>query len=292
MLTTHPDPTCSPVERIRAEPASSPDVDRATLKRAVAEAVRTDSRERRQPTAEHVIQDLASELSRDELGALLAEMATDHAFADIQAVVAPSGRIYLFSTGHLARNDAAARCFLEEAKIAIVQRIRQDSQLVALTPLSELDLLFPSPDPAQREELLAEIRADERFQDIQAITGADGTVHFHSDVFLSCNYGAIMMRARANDPGHSIAEMVRDRSRDIPAPTKATVFHDRVFGVSRAQLQAFVDELRAPDPAYADIKVLVHPTTGALYLYSDRWMIEAAAFRVMDWEEVGASQNP
>lgn len=174
----------------------------------------------------------------------------------------------------------------------IVEKIRKDSRELSLTPAESLDPYFPWADPEKRAVLLAELRSDERFKDIQTATGVKGEVYFHSDTFVSSNYSKIMMRAKANNPGLAIAELVRDRSRVMPAPTKINVFEEQVFGLTRAQIEAFLELLAKPEPEYADIKKLVHPTTGAIYLYSEKWLPEAAAFRIMDWDEVGAANNP
>jgi hypothetical protein len=288
------DPAQAVGEKLQASPSETPELDPAELKRRIAEQVRADSRERQLPTQEHVIQALAPDLPREQLSELLAEMAGEAALVDIKAVVAPSGRVYLFSEASLSRNAAAERCLLEEAKIAIVERIRRDSRFIALTSMTDLEPLFPSPEPERRAALLAELQADARFRDIQVLTGPGGELHFHSDATLSGNYGKIMMRAKANNPAMAIAELVRDRSRVMPAPTKVTLFNDRVFELAPAQIEGFLAKLATPDaePEFADIKKLVHPETGAVYLYSDKWLIEAAAFRVMDWEEVGMARNP
>ena len=288
------DPSSVPAEKLRTNQSEAPEPAPAELKARIAGQVRADSRERAAPTPEHVLQRLLPEVTGQRVGELLAEMAAEPAYADVKAVVAPTGRVYLFSEAHLGRDVAAERGLVEEAKLEMVDKIRKDSLFIALTPLADLDRYFPSQEPERRAALLAELRADERFQDIQVLAGPGDELHFHSDRHLSCNYGKIMMRAKANDPGLAIAELVRDRSRVMPAPTNVTLFRDRVFAISAAQLGAFLEGLARPEaaPQFADVRRLVHPETGAVYLYSEKWLAEADAFRMMDWEEVGAAKNP
>ncbi|MFT3912864.1 MAG: hypothetical protein QM704_01905 [Anaeromyxobacteraceae bacterium] len=269
----------------------APEVDPAPLRLRIAERVRADSRDRRALTPDAALFALVPELSRSELRALLEEMSREGAYGDIKAVVAPSGRVYLFSERHLIAVEAAELGRLEEARLAVVERIRADSSRITLTAAADLEPLLPYPEPERREAFLAELRADPRFQDIQAVTGPKGETYYHSDRFVSGNYGAIMMRARASDPCWSIAELVRDRSRIMPAPTRLDVFRDPVFQLDADRLGGFVDELLARE-GYADVKKLVHPRTRALYLYSDRWLDEGRAREIMDWEEVGALRNP
>jgi hypothetical protein len=278
-------------DKLRVEAPEPPPPDKPLLKVRIAERVRSDSGQRSRLTLEHEILDLTPELEKDELRALLAEMATEGSFGDIKAVVAPSGRVYLFSEKHLIAVEAAEKGRVEEARLAVVEKIRADSSRIALTPAADLDPLFPFAEPERRAELLAEIMADDRFADIQSVTGPRGEVYYHSDRFVSGNYGAIMMRAKAKDPCWAIAELVRDRSRIMPAPSKVTLFKAAVFEIDPAELDSLVGEL-LQRPEHADVKRLVHRETGAVYLYSDRYLDERRAYDIMDWEEVGALRNP
>ena len=277
-------------EKVNASPREAPRVDPSELKQRIAQTVRADSNERLAPTREPAIQELAWGFAQEELSALLSEMGTEPRFADIKAIVAPSGRVYLFSEGTLTRNDAAEKCFLCESRIGVVEKVRRDSQLLALTALAELEPFFPSAEPAQRTAFLAEVRAE--YRDIQSARGPDGQEYLHSDLYVSTSYGKIMLRAQENDPAGAIAELVRDRSRNMPAPTKLTVLNESVFRLTTEQIQGFLDGLERQGSALSDIKKLVHPETGAVYLYSSKWLPESVAFQRMDWEEVGALRNP
>jgi hypothetical protein len=218
-------------------------------------------------------------------------MAGQGAYADVRAVVAPTGRIYLFSEKHLIALEATELGRAEEAKHAIVERIRQDSSGIVLTRPEDLEALYPFPEPERRAALLEELRADPRFQDVQQTTGPDGQVFWHSEKYVSGNYATIMMRAKAGDALVSIAEFVRERSRNMPATVPVSQFEDPVFGIDFLGIEAKLEEL-ARLPAYADIRRLVHPETGAVHLYSSRHLQERRAFELMDWVEVGALRNP
>jgi len=278
-------------DKINVAQDDAPKPDLVAVKNRIAERVRSNSRDGKKLTPDHEVLALAPELEPDELRALLAEMAGQGLFGDIQAVVAPSGRIYLFSQKFLIAVEAADLGKIEEARHAIVERIRSDSSRVTLTTEADLEPLFPFPEPARRAALLAEIQADERFQDIVKVTGPKGEVYYHSDRHVSGNYAAVMMRAKAGDPLFAIAEFVRNNSRIMPAPTKITAFGDPVFGIDPARLDGVVEQVLRTS-AYADVKRIVHPETRAVYLYSDRYLDEERAFGIMDWNEVGALRNP
>jgi len=285
------DLTQPPPEKLHVVTAEEAPPDLEAIKGRIAGRVRSDSRERRRLTPEQEVIDLVPELERPELSSVLAAMAAENRFGDVKAVVAPSGRVYLFSEKHLIALEAADLGRIEEARFAIVDRIRTDSSRVALTAAADLEPLFPFPEPERRASLLAEIRADPRFADLQTITGPAGELYYHSDRYLSGNYGTIMMRARVKDPCWAIAEMVRDRSRIMPAPTRTTVFREAVFEIDPALLDGIVEELLRK-AGFEDLKRIVHPKTKATYLYSDRYLDESRAIEIMDWEEVGAARNP
>ncbi|HTN52657.1 MAG TPA: hypothetical protein VML50_09675 [Anaeromyxobacter sp.] len=285
------DPTRPTAMKLHVDPAETPAPDPAGLKVRIAEQVRVDSRERHALTPEHAVRRLAPGLPREQLAALLSEMAAEGRYGDIKAIVAPSGRVYLFSEAHLIALEAQERGRAEEAKLAMVERIRADSRKVALTPVADLDPLVPGADPARRDALLAELQADERFRDIRTVTGPGGERYCHSDAFVSGTYSQIMMRAKTRDACLGIAELVRERSRTLPKPTRLTTFEDPVFGIDPGRLEAAVEETLSR-PEYADIKRLVHPETGGVYLYSDRFLAPQQAFLIMDWDEVGAARNP
>jgi hypothetical protein len=285
------DLTAPEPQKLRVVADEPPPLDPTALKLRIAEKGRADSRDLRRLTPEREVLATLSELEPAGLHALIAEMSTEGAYADIKAVIAVSGRIYLFSEKYLIAVEAAELGRLEEAKLEIVARIRSDSSRIVLTTLEDLEPLFPFPEPERRAALLAEIRADERFQDIQSVTGPKGETYYHSDRYMSGNYGAIMMRARSGDPCWSIAELVRDRSRIMPAPTRTTVFDDPVFLLEPGRLGAILDELLAKE-GYEDVKRIIHPKTKAQYLYSTRFLEERRALDIMDWEEVGMLKNP
>jgi hypothetical protein len=285
------DPSLPAPDKLRVEAPEAPAPDRSGLKTRVAERVRADSRDRGKLTAEPDVTALVPELQPAELRELLHEMGSDASHEDIKAIVAPEGRVYLYSERHLAMIEAQDRAHEEEAKLAIADRIRADSSRIVLTAAADLEPLVPFEEPGRRAAFFEELRADPRFEDVQVVTGPNGEISYRSDRFLSGNYGTIMMRAQANQPCGTVAELVRDRSRLMPAPTKLETFHDPVFRIDPASLDGVVEELFRREE-FADVKKVVHPRTRAVYLYSDQFLDEKQAVWMVDWEEVGRLRNP
>ncbi len=286
----HIDPTRPPVPEKLQAVHEAPDAAPAALKAAVAAHVREASKAGRVAT-EQSVRALAPELSQQRFSALLAEMAGEGAYGDVKAIVAPSGRVYLFSETSLIAVEAQEKAGIDEAKIAIAEKIRGDSRMLVLTPASALEPLFPFEDAARRAALLEEVKADPRFQDLHELAGPKGERYWHSDAYVSDNYGKIMMRSKTADFGWAIAEFVRDRSMIQPAPTRLTVFKESVFGIDFRKIEDLVLRMLAK-PEYADVKRIVQRETGAVYLYSERFLTEAQATQLMDWEEVEKARNP
>ena len=64
-----------------------------------------------------------------------------------------------------------------------------------------------------------------------------------------------------------------------------------MFEIPPGDLKAVFDEM-VHKPDYGDIKLMVHPETGAVYAYSSQYLDEDAAFQTMHWVEVVKPANP
>ena len=276
-------------DKLHVDMPDAPPPDPAALKDVIAQRVRADSRERRQVTPEETILALCAEFPPDAIRDVLSVMGAEASYADIKAAVAASGRVYLFSVAHLPAAEAQERGRLEEAKSLVAEQVRDDSQALALTPFSALEPLLPTKDAQEQEKLFAEMQGDERFRDIGRLEGPKGEAWFHSDNFLTGAYARILLRAKALDAAHAIAELVRDRSRTIPRPTSISTFRDRAFGIDPARLDEVVAQALSQND---DIRKVVHPETGGAWLYSERFLSAQQAASMVDWDEVGAARNP
>ena len=265
------------------------------IKAGIAEKVREDSREHSALTPEESIADLDADFryGRTAVGAVLTEMATEECYRDIKTITTATGLIFVYSDTYIAADDAAAKSLVEEAKFILASAIRADSlNLVKLTPLGALYALAPDTDTKIVDALLKGMQTEARFADIRMVTASNGDVYFHSDKYLVGNYAVTLLMAMAGDHCATIAETVREESRVYPRTTTVKIFREQqVYGIPAIEVEAIVAEmLRKPE--YADIKKIVHPTTGAVHLYSDRYIREDQAWAMMDWEEVGRANNP
>lgn len=265
------------------------------LKARIAEQVRGDSRERSALTPEDCIVELDNDFryGRIAVSAVLTEMAADECYSDIKAITTATGLMFVYSDTYIPAEEATAKSLVEEAKSILAGAIRADSlNVVKLTPLGALYALAPDTDAKIVDALLKGMQTESRFSDIKTVTASNGDVYFHSDKYLVGNYAVTLLMAMAGDHCVTIAETVREESRVYPRTTNVNIFREQqVYGIPPDDLEAIVaDTLRKPE--YADIRKIVHPSTGSVHLYSDRYINEERAWEMMDWEEVGRAANP
>jgi hypothetical protein len=269
-----------------AEVEEPPAVD---IKETIAEKIRTDCREQGILTSEDALIGLVpGEQPHEAISAALAEMAKAPGYGDIKAVTTASGLVFFYSERHIKVAEAAAKSLLEEVKFRIGEKVRPDSKAELLTPVDALyedigwDRSAYSPD---------EIRKDPRYEDIKTVTAATGEMFFYSIRHISDYYALQLARAAAKDPCVLIAETVRDESRIYPRPTCIMLFLEKVFGVDEAELESVVRKT-LERLEFSDIKAIIHPVTGGVYLYSNKYLDGERAFAMMDYEEIIRPANP
>lgn len=262
------------------------------IKARIAEKVRADSGERAAVTPSEVVFALVPGSQQAAISAVLEEMAADERYADIKAVTTASGMVFFLSKTHFDTEEAIAKSRIEEVKFLLAEKVRADSKNdVALTSVSELQALAPEMEQEGIAAVLDEMRTDDRYADIKQVTSPTGDVYYHSDRHMSGYYAVVLGRVAEKDPVATVAAMVRDESRIYPRPTCIEFFMEPLFGIPPSDLKAVFDEL-VRRPEYGDIKLMVHPDTGAVYAYSSQYLSGDAAFQKMHWVEVVKPANP
>jgi hypothetical protein len=272
--------------KIAAEPTTE------EIKERIAEKVRTDSREHAAVTPSEVVFALVPGSQPDRITAILDEMAADDRYPDIRAVTTASGMVFFVSKTYIDTDEAIAKSRIEEIKIMLAEKVREDSRdRVMLTPAADLYALFPDIDREQIDSLLAEMQKEALYADIKTVNASTGDLLFHSDLYMSGYYALVLSRLAAKDPCAMIAAMVRDESRIYPRPTCVQLFGEKPFDIPLRDLKALV-EATLSKPENQDLRMIVHSSTGGVYLYSDRYMSAETASVIMDWQEVGQEANP
>jgi hypothetical protein len=179
---------------------------------------------------------------------------------------------------------------VEEPELTLAQMtaelVRERTNTEAkLTPVAALAYEGEMLDEARREELIAEIQADESCSDIEVVRTSKGDVFLYSKATMSGTFARILLRKEDGNPYATIVDTVREESETYPRPTTINLFKDPIFGIDSGQLEQLVKEI-VQLPEYGDIK-LIEASTGVLYLYSDRHLDKDWAESLVEWEEVG-----
>ncbi len=257
----------------------------------IADKVRSDSETLCHLTHVEALGPLLPDMTPEEIVNYLAELYEIEEYKDVRAIVLDSGAAYLYSSTFIPSDEAADKCLAEETQTEIATQVREESKTNArLTPVVPLAASFPNLSPDQLTRYREGMANEKGFEDIQTIAGPTGTLYLYSETFMTKQYAALLARAQVKDPCLTIAETVREESRVYPRPTKVQLFYTPVFQIDPGQMEQVV-ERTLQQPECADIHKIVAPT-GAIYLYSNRYMEPALAERWVQWEEVERLNNP
>lgn len=255
----------------------------------IAKHVRADSIDRARLTPVENLGPLFPQMTPEEIVNYLTEMYEIEEYGDIRATMSPGGAVSLYTTSCFTPEQAAKRSTMDEVHSSVAANVRDESAHARLTPIAGLDeRLRVSPDELQDHLTSLLTRPD--YADLHSLVGPNGIRYLYSENTMTEAYATLLARADAKDPSTMIAETVREESRIYPRPTKVTLFYEPVFQVEGLEMQDVV-EMTMARPDCADIKKIV-ATTGAVYLYSDRYMPAGQAERWIEWEEVERYKNP
>ncbi len=259
------------------------------IKAKIAETIRIIAKEHSALTPLDAIIALAPDIPRTNISNILTGMTSEDGYGDIKTVTTASELVFFYSETYIKVAEAAAKSLQEEIKFRIGEKVRAESrEKVILTPvntvLAELGVDKNTFNPH-------EVQKDERYADIKTVTASTGDVYFYSDKHMSGYYAVVLSRVAAKDPCATIAATVRDESKTYPRPTCILFFLEKVFNIGPCELEPIIAET-LQKPEFSDIKKMVHPATGGVYLYSSQYLKEEAAWSIMDWQEVGKDANP
>lgn len=281
-----PEPAGKEASRKPAEPTV------AEIKARIAETVRTNAEKHSSVTPADIVFALVPGSRPEDKTAILEEMAADDGYADIKAVTTPSGGAFFFSLTHIDVNQATSKSRIEETKVAIAEKVRGDSKnAVKLTPVGDLHVPIPGMERDEIAVVLGEMQADPKYADVKSITASTGDLFFYSNRHMSDYYALVLSRVAAKDPCAMIGAVVRDESRIYPRPTCVQLFTENLFEIAPCDLKPIIVEM-LQKPEYEDIKMMVHPKTGGVYLYSSQYLDERTAWAEMHYQEVVVPANP
>lgn len=154
----------------------------------LAARVRAASQQQTALTAVGELGPFMPEFDAGQIETVVDLVLEDKRYADIQAVTATTGAVYLYSERFITGNYAQmlARVEAGDPLATIAETVRDESRIY---PRPTDVLLFTQAPfglkPAQIEEYVAALLQEERYQDIQKIEASTGAVYLHSTEHLS-----------------------------------------------------------------------------------------------------------
>lgn len=245
------------------------------MKRVVVDKVRNDSQQGI-PTCIDVFPGLIPDLSKEELQACYAKIATEEQYRDIKSLTAFNGAVYYYSVKYLDQSQASRLARSAELQRKIIDKVRGDTKYLSqLTKMDTLLTLAPDLDLDEVRTAINELQKSERNSDIEVLTARNGAEYLFSQKHMTMSYAQILLRTAVNDPAYTIAETVREESRRYPRPTNIEIFKYGLFKIDREKLAEYVDQAMKEyeDLMYLDID-------GSVFLYSNQFMTEEQAILV------------
>lgn len=174
---------------------------------------------------------------------------------------------------------------LVEKVAAAVTARSQEAQLTTVDELAvELEV-----EPRQVEEALAALPTSQAAQ-VEIVRSLSGKMYLYDPQFITASYAELLVRVEERNPLQMIAATVRDESRLYPRPTTAELFTQAPFNLTLQEVEGLVAEM-ARREEYRDVQGL-KASSGALYLFSARYLQPDYAAALVEWLEVGQYESP
>jgi hypothetical protein len=255
------------------------------IKRRLARTVRSNAKIDTALTPLHATASLPG-LSLAKRRTVAAEIADDPNYFDIKTVTTSGGLVFLYSTAFLSPAEAAEKASREQTKHLISEKVRKESrERVLLTSLASIQGVCPELGAERLKAILEEMRGEARYVDLKKVAGCN-MLYFYSDMHMTDKYAALLARAADKDPCAVVADTVREESQIYPRPTNVQIFKSQVYGIPYNAIKSTIAGV-LQNPEYADIRKLVHPATGAVYLYSAQHLNERDALSALRYEDSG-----
>jgi hypothetical protein len=125
-------------------------------------------------------------------------------------------------------------------------------------------------------------------KDLAALVSISGQTLYHAPALLSRTYASIL--DRKGSPVILIAEEVRKNSADYPRPLPLEIFECPPFDLTPGQIEDSLKTM-AESPEFQDI-TFTTTSTGAVYLFSSRYLERPYAAFLAERADVELAQNP
>jgi hypothetical protein len=125
-------------------------------------------------------------------------------------------------------------------------------------------------------------------QDLATLESISGQTLYHAPALLSRTYASIL--DRKGSPVILMAEEIRGNSADYPRPLPLEIFEASPFDLTPDQIEESLKTM-AGSPEFQDI-TFTTTSTGAVYLFSSRYLERHYAAFLAERADVGLAMNP
>lgn len=255
------------------------------IKEKLARTVRSNTKRDAALTPLHATSSLPG-FSLDKRRVVAAEITADSGYSDIRTVTTSGGLVFLYSTTFISPAEATEKATVEQTKFLISEKVRKESRgRLRLTALASIQAAFPELGVTRLNATLEEMQAEPHYSDLKKASGGD-RAYFYSDMYMTEKYAALLARAVDKDPCAVVVETVREESQIYPRPTNVQIFKSQVYDIPCNTLETTIAGV-LQNPEYSDIRKLVDPATGSVYLYSDQHLSERDALSALRSKESG-----
>ncbi len=240
----------------------------------VIKKVREDSKKLVMPTHVDALLALLPGVTQEELSANLRKITENEKFSDIILVKAFTDSQYVYSNRHMTDTLAKNLIRATEMKPVVADKVREDSRETAKpTDMNVFFGLIPELSTEELQQCYSEMKADERYQDITAVTAFSGAVYYYSKTSLDEQNAARL--ARLAELQKKIADKVRGDTKYLEDLTKMDALLELAPELDLNEVKTALDELMSNE-RYNDIEVLT-ARDGSEYLVSKKHMSQSYA---------------
>jgi len=175
----------------------------------------------------------------------------------------------------------------------IIRRRSETGQLVQfeeiLTELTGQSLL-KSEVADQRSHFEVILRQTvEKNEDLNEISGGDGSLYYYSAQSLSEAYARILIQ-KGENPLLLMAQIIRDNSAIYPRPVPLEIFMGSPFDLTQEEIFECLKKM-GQQTEYQDIAQTT-TSVGTIFLYSNQHLDPGHASMLAEWLDVGQANNP
>ena len=177
--------------------------------------------------------------------------------------------------------------------MALYKVLRKNTEKSKTTGRKQL--LFNLPEGLTREQTVTLLdgigteNAAPELKDMIALKGRKDTWYYDGTI-MTGRYAELDSMIQEKDILHTIATVTRSDSALYPKTTEFRKLQDMPFWFTEDELLGAAARFQL-EPGYEDIKVLT-ASTGMKAFYSTKSLSEAYAKALLEWYEVGLSENP